>query len=175
MTTTWNWTRGWRGVAVAGGAATLAFVAGASMSPAMAQTHQVTVTVHSIKLLDRVDAASQADLFARVTIDGEQKVTSPLKQTGRVGDTIHAEFVVSKAVKPGTVPVKLELLDKDVRSDDLIDINRLDNRRVLDFTVNTRTCRIAGFPNAYRCNSRITRAGTENKKAEVTFTVAVRK
>jgi len=158
----------------AGGAMAIAACV-ALISPANAQNHQVTVTVHSVKLLDRVDAGSQADLFARVTIDGEQKATPPLKQTGRVGDTIRTEFVASKSVKPGSVPVRLEMLDKDLRSDDLIDINRLPNRRILEFNVNTRNCRIEGFASMYRCKARITRAGTERKKAEVTFTVEVRK
>ncbi len=157
------------------GAAALLGLSAVGITPAMAQNSQVTVIVHAIKLIDRVDAFSQADLFVRATIAGETKATAPMKQTGRPGETIRTELTLSHAVKPGTHAVRLELLDKDLRSDDLIDINRIADRRVLEFTVDTRSCRIGGFASTYRCKQRITRAGSEKKAAQITFSVEVRK
>ncbi len=144
--------------------------------PASAQANQqIVVTVETVKPLDRFDAASKADLYARVTIAGETKSSPVIKQTGTPGQTIRVDLTVSKSVAAGTHPVKLELLDKDLAADDLIDINSIDKRRVLEFTVNTRTCRIEGFSTTYRCKSKIVRTGKEPKKAEVMFTVDVKK
>jgi hypothetical protein len=157
------------------GAAVFAAGATVGMAPAMAQGSQITLIVHEIKLIDRADAFSQADLFVRATIAGQTKVSPPMKQTGRPGESIRNEITLSQAVKPGRHAVRLELLDKDLRADDFIDINRIANRRFLDFTVDTRNCRIAGFAQAYRCKQRITRAGAERKAAEITFSVEVRK
>ncbi len=157
------------------GAAGLLGLSAVGVTPAMAQSSQITVVVHEIKLIDRVDALSQADIFVRATIAGETKATPPMKQTGRPGEVIRTELTLSGAVKPGTHAVKLELLDKDLRSDDTIDINRIADRRVLEFTVDTRSCRIGGFVSTYRCKQRITRAGAEKKAAQITFSVEVNK
>lgn len=167
--------KSWSAVGLGAGVAALLGAAAASVTPAMAQSSQITLIVHEIKLIDRVDAASQADLFVRATIADQTKATQPLKQTGRPGESIRTEITLSQAVKPGTHAVRLELLDKDLRTDDLIDINRIANRRILDFTVDTRTCRIGGFASTYRCKQRITRAGGERKAAEITFSVEVKK
>ncbi|MGE3918619.1 MAG: hypothetical protein AB7F78_23240 [Hyphomicrobiaceae bacterium] len=75
----------------------------------------------------------------------------------------------------GVYTVKLEILDKDVLSkSDLVDINRLDNKRDLDFQVRTRPCEVIGFAQPYDCSRSgavITRGGRERKAAEVTFRV----
>jgi hypothetical protein len=72
--------------------------------------------------------------------------------------------------------VKVEIFDKDVLSkDDLIDINRVDGKRDLDFRINTRTCRVLDFSQGLRCRERIRRSGTEKRKAEITFRVDVRR
>jgi hypothetical protein len=71
-------------------------------------------------------------------------------------------------------PIKVELIDKDLSQDDVIDINRLPNRRVLEFTIDTHCCRIEGFASDYSCKSRINRTGKEAKAAEITFTVDAR-
>ena len=56
-----------------------------------------------------------------------------------------------------------------------VDINRLDGKRDLDFTIDTRSCRIEGFVTTYRCGQTIVRTGKERKASEVTFTVQVKK
>ena len=61
------------------------------------------------------------------------------------------------------------------RRPDLIDINRVANKRDLDFRVNTRTCSISGFAQGYSCRRTITRAGDEKKQAEISFKVDVRR
>ena len=76
---------------------------------------------------------------------------------------------------PSLVNVKLSVFDKDVSVDDPIDINRIDNKRDIDFTVNTKTCKVEGFSSTYKCGAKITRAGKEKKAAEVTFIVMVKK
>jgi hypothetical protein len=144
-------------------------------APAAAQSHQIVVTVHEIKALDRADVASRGDFFAQITIAGDAKATPVVKTPTQAPGSIRPDWKVTSSVKPGRNAVKIELFDKDLAKDDPIDINRLDNRRILEFTVDTRSCRIDGFASAYRCKSRIVRAGKERKAAEITFSVDVKK
>ena len=46
-------------------------------------------------------------------------------------------------------------------------------KRDLDFVVNTRSCRLEGFSQAYRCGEDVRRSGGERKKAEMVFMVQV--
>ena len=59
------------------------------------------------------------------------------------------------------------------KADDKIDINRITPKRDLDFTVDTRRCRVIGFANSFRCGDAIHRSGSEAKKAEIVFYVDV--
>ena len=136
-----------------------------------ATNREITVTVHRVKGLDAADALSKADFYARVTIDGDAQVTPRVRQE----DENRPDWKISKRVDSGRHKVKLELFDKDVSVDDPIDINKVDNKRDLDFTVNTKSCRVEGFSSAYGCGARIKRAGTERKRAEITFSVNVRR
>ena len=97
--------------------------------------------------------------------------TPPVKQE----TSITPNWVISKKVKAGVVKVNLAILDKDVSVDDPIDINRVDNKRDLDFTVNTKTRKVEGFSQTYKTGATISRAGKEKKAAEVTFVVTVKK
>ena len=133
--------------------------------------HEIIVTVKRIRALDKIDVFSKADFFARVTIAGKV-VDSPV---AKQGDDIAPNWMISHRVKPGVHDVRLEIFDKDVKSADLIDVNRINGRRHLDFSVNTKRCRISGFASGYRCGDAIQRAGDEKKKAEVTFTVDVKR
>lgn len=144
---------------------------GSTSTPAASAEHEVTLTIKQVRAVDRADEFSDGDYYARVTIDGETFKTDPIKQEG----TIEPNWVFTKKVNPGTVAIKLEILDKDVSVDDVIDINRVDNKRDLDFTVNTRNCRVNGFAQAYKCGSSITRAGKEKKSAEFTAVVDVKR
>jgi hypothetical protein len=155
------------------GAALVAMVCGAAV-PAAAD--EIIVTVESLQALDRIDpGGGQADFFAQVTIDG-QTFRSPRI---RRADVVRPNWTFSKHVRPGTYHVKLEIYDKDVFSkDDLIDINRLDGKRDLDFRVRTRRCLVLDFAEPYACRGRgvtITRAGREKKSAEIRFTVDTRR
>lgn len=134
-------------------------------------THEITITVKRVEALDKHDSLSSADDYARVTIAGDVMKSLPVKQT----IVSEPNWKLSAKVAAGTHDVKLELLDKDLAQDDPIDINRLGNKRDLDFTVNTRTCRIDGFAVPYKCGRTITRAGKEKKKAKISFTVTVSK
>jgi hypothetical protein len=155
-------------------AAAFGFVAGLALvgasSPAQAQQKEITVIIKTVKAIDKLDVFSKADFYAKVTIAGETFSTPVVKQA----DQITPNWRVSKRVAAGRHDVKLEILDKDLTKSEPIDINRLDNKRNLDFVVSTRNCRIEGFASTYRCGADITRAGNETKKAEVTFTVEVR-
>ncbi len=153
------------------GLATALLLAPLSM-PASAQSanKELTIKVSRIKLLDKVDELSKGDLFARVTIDGDAQSTAVV----RGASEIKTDWKITKKVTSGDHKVKVELVDKDVTQDDNIDINRVDKKRDLDFTVNTRSCRIEGFSSTYRCGSSISRTGAEPKKAEITFTVSVK-
>lgn len=150
-------------------AAALATTLGAS-SAAFARDDEITVTITQVRALDKADAFLGDDLYARVTIAGEMFKTQRVAQQ----QDIIPDWKISKTVQRGVHDVKVEIFDKDVFSpDDEIDINRLPNKRDLDFTVNTRNCRIDGFANRYRCHQQIRRAGDDRKKAEIIFYVTV--
>jgi hypothetical protein len=133
----------------------------------------VSVTIDHVKALDRVDwgVAGQADFYARVTIAGETFVTKP----ARGENDVRPNWVFTKSVRASArVPVKVEIFDKDVfKPDERVDINRVNAKRDLDFTVNTYNCSIGGFSNSFRCKQPIMRGGQERKRAEVTFRVDV--
>lgn len=137
---------------------------------AQANTREITVTIRQIKVIDKPDAFSKADFYARVTIDGNVQTTQRVRQS----DNILPNWAVSARVPQGRRNVKLEIFDKDVSVDDAIDVNRVDAKRDLDFTVDTRRCRVEGFSTVYRCGEKILRAGKERKAAEVTFHVDVK-
>lgn len=139
-------------------------------SAGVAAADDITVTVTSVKGLDKVDELSGGDYFARITIDGEAKTTDVEKKA-----VFKPNWSVTKSVSSGEHDVKLELIDKDISEDDPVDINRLDNKRSLEFKVNTKTCRIEGFSSTQKCGSTITRTGKEKKKAEISFKVTVKK
>ncbi|MDP1908220.1 MAG: hypothetical protein Q8K85_07965, partial [Hyphomicrobium sp.] len=152
-------------------------VIGASLtlapSEAAAQkNHEITVTVTRFKALDRADELSQGDYFARVTINGKAKSTDVISDKKEVSPK---NWELSTSVTPGVHKVKFELIDKDLTVDDPIDINRLPNKRDLDFTIDTNSCKIEGFSQEYKCGTVITRGGTEKKKADISFKVTVKK
>jgi hypothetical protein len=164
--------RGFAGAA----ALAVATVAGATyglstVAQSQAKNHEVTVTVHRVAAIDKIDAASRPDFYARVTIAGNRQTTQFIKDKV----DISPNWQISAAVPPGRTLVKVEILDKDISVDDPVDINRLAGKRDLDFTVDTRNCRIDGFANGYKCGDKITRAGDQRKGAEITFSVSVKK
>lgn len=150
--------------------ATFALLAAAQSLAATAQAEEIVVTVTSVKGLDKVDELSGGDYFARVTIDGDVQNSAVVKDV-----EFKPDWVLSKSVAAGKHDVKLELIDKDVADDDPVDINRLPNKRSLEFSVDTKSCKIEGFASTYRCGKAITRVGDETKKAGITFNVTVKK
>jgi hypothetical protein len=143
----------------------------APASSAFARDDEITVTIAQVRALDKADAFLSDDLYGRVTIAGETFKTPRIAQS----NDIIPNWKISKVVQRGVHDVKVEIFDKDVFSpDDKIDINRLPNKRDLDFTIDTRRCRIDGFANRYTCNQQIRRSGDERKKAEIVFYVTVR-
>jgi hypothetical protein len=132
------------------------------------------LNVREVKALDSFDEMSLGDIFARVTIAGTTQSTPILKQKAAIGQVLKPDWKIVQNVEPGVHSVKVELVDKDLSQDDVVDINRLPNRRVLEFTIDTRRCRVEGFASGYSCKSLISRAGKEAKAAEITFTVDAR-
>lgn len=130
---------------------------------------EVQVTIHRLTALDKADAFSSDDFYARVTIGGQVFKSERIRQT----DQIIPNWRFSAIVPNGRTDVKIEVFDRDLQVDDQIDINRIDPKRDLDFVVNTRTCRLEGFSQPYRCGEDVRRAGGERKKAEITFMVQV--
>jgi hypothetical protein len=127
--------------------------------------------IQRVKALDKIDALSKPDFLARVTIAGKAQVV----QRVREGEDISPNWRISEVVPPGRHDVRIEVFDRDLTKNEPIDINRLPNKRHQDFTIDTRSCRIGGFAGVPRCNTPIVRGGTEAKRAEVTFTVSVKK
>ncbi|MDO9381375.1 MAG: hypothetical protein Q7T86_00780 [Hyphomicrobiaceae bacterium] len=136
----------------------------------VALADEITVSVTSVNGLDKVDELSGGDYFARVTIDGDAQSTPVVKDK-----SFKPDWKIKKSVSGGEHKLKLELIDKDLSEDDPVDINRLDNKRDLEFTVDTKSCKIEGFSSTQRCGSTITRAGKENKRAEISFKITVKK
>lgn len=134
-------------------------------------SHEITVTVLSFKALDKADELSAGDFFARIRIDGKSAFSPEL--TGQ--SEFKPNWTLTLPASGGKVSVNLALIDKDLSVDDPIDINRLPNKRDLDFTVDTRTGRIEGFSQTYKTGQTITREGAEQKKATISFKVDVRK
>ena len=149
--------------------ATLAL--GTTATTAAAKDPEVIIKITRVRALDQADAFSKGDFYAKVNIGGETISTPPVKQEA----SITPNWVVSKKVKAGDVKVNIGVFDKDVSVDDPIDINRIDNKRDLDFTINTKTCKVQGFSSTYKCGATISRAGKEKKAAEITFIVTVKK
>lgn len=135
------------------------------------QTKDLEITIISVRAIDKADIFGKADFYAKVTIDGETTSTPVARQS----DASRPNWVVTKRVSRGKHDVRIQLLDRDPgKPDDVIDINRVANKRDLDFQVDTATCRITGFTSTYRCNTTIVREGTERKKAEIQFKVSTR-
>ncbi len=141
------------------------------LASSKAQADEISINITRVQALDKFDELSKADFFARVTIAGEVMMTPFVRNQ----NDVRPNWVVKKTVPPGVHKVKVEILDKDVTKNELIDINRLDKKRDLDFEVNTRSCQITGFQQTYRCRSAIVRAGNETKKAALTFRVDVKR
>jgi hypothetical protein len=146
----------------------------APKAPAKAVEHEVTVSITRVRALDQIDGglAGQADFYARVTIAGETFTTPRL----RGANDIRPDWKFTKKVPPGSHDIKIQVLDRDpLKPDDVIDINRVDNKRDLDFKINTKSCRVEGISGTPKCGATIVRAGAERKKAEMTFAVDVKK
>ncbi len=161
-------------VRATGAAGFAALLAAALPGVAFAQSaanQEIIITITRVKALEKIDKYSQADFMARVTIAGDTISTKQVKQA----DDIRPNWVIAKRVTPGVHNVKLEILDKDLTKSEAIDVNRLDKKRDLDFTVDTRSCRVEGFSSTYKCGSAIVRGGRENKAAAVSFKVEVKK
>lgn len=155
----------WRTAALAAAAA-VPLVAGTAMTAA---ADTITLRIESLRAIDKLDPLGQADFFARVTIDGQVFQTKRIRRA----DVVHPNWEFPHQTNKRSVDVKIEIFDKDILTpSDLIDINRVDNKRDLDFRVtNERRCRVIGFADDYRCRDKVIRAGRERKAAEITFSV----
>lgn len=151
--------------------AAAAFGLSVAAGDAAAKDPEIIVTVTKFKALDRADDLSDGDFFAKITINGKAAFSPTLSGQKEFSPN----WKLTLPAKGGTVNVKLELVDKDVSVDDPIDINRIDKKRDLDFTVSTGSCKIEGFSQTYKCGATITRAGGEKKKAVISFKVEVKK
>lgn len=153
-----------------GAAAFAAFAVVAAGQSSGVAAAEIVITVTKFHALDRADELSSGDFFARMRINGKAAFSPVL-----TGETVFTpNWKLTLPAKSGKNDVNLSLIDKDVSVDDPIDINRIGNKRDLDFTVNTKTCRIEGFAQTYKCGQTITREGSETKKASISFTVEVK-
>ncbi len=153
-----------------GAAAFAAFAVVAAGQSSGVAAAEIVITVTKFHALDRADELSSGDFFARMRINGKAAFSPVL-----TGETVFTpDWKLTLPAKSGKNDVNLSLIDKDVSVDDPIDINRIAKKRDLDFTVNTKTCRIEGFAETYKCGQTITREGSETKKASISFTVDVK-
>jgi hypothetical protein len=145
-------------------------LSGTAALPAAIQAAEIIITVTDVKAIDAADVFSRPDFFARVTIAGETFSTKVVRNQA----DIKPNWTVRKTVPRGTHDVKLALFDKDLTKNEAIDINTRDNKRDLDFRVNTRNCRVLDLSGVDQgCRVSITRAGKEKKAAQIGFTVEI--
>ena len=158
----------WIGAKLAG--ALLAAVALGAAAPAMAD--DIIIRIEHVRALDKIDPTTSPDFYAVVTVDGKEYKTQRIKNQA----DIRPNWEIVANVPRGRSNVSVAILDKDIlKKDDLIDINRIDGKRDLDFQVDTRSCDVLGFSQGYSCRDRIVRGGNEKKSAEITFRVDVRR
>lgn len=150
-----------------GAVVALAMLGAVSAAPAFAD--EITITIDRVRSVDKSDQLSKPDFLPRVTIAGETFTTQPILNS----TDIKPAWKFSKSVPAGTHKVKVEILDKDITKNDPLDINRVANKRDLDFTVKTRSCGVGELSGA-SCGKAIVRAGREKKSAEITFTVTAK-
>jgi hypothetical protein len=157
-----------KGAKLAG--ALLATVISGAALPAAAD--ELVIRIEHVRAVDRIDPTTSPDFYAQVTIDGQVFKTQRIRNA----PDIRPNWVITANVPRGISSVNLAILDRDIlKKDDLIDINRVDGKRDLDFRVNTRSCEILDFSQSYSCRDRIVRAGNERKAAEITFRVEVQR
>ena len=132
---------------------------------------EITVTISRVMATSKIDQLSRADFFARVTIAGETFTTVHIPNR----DVIRPNWTFKKKVPRGTHDIKLAIFDRDVTKEEIIDINRVRGKKDLDFKVNTANCLVLGFATPTRCGTPVTRAGVEGKRAQVTFSVSVKR
>src|SRR5262245_10239807 len=104
------------------------------LSAREAAADEIEIVIKHVKALDAWDELSKGDPFTRVTIDKDVKNTPVIEQQ----TDVKPDWKIAHKVKPGKHDVKLELFDKDVSVDDPIDINKVANKRSLEFIVDTR-------------------------------------
>ncbi len=150
--------------------ATGVLLSAATMS-SVALADEITVSITSVKGLDKVMKLFRA---AIISPESRSTVKLSLRRSRRTRERSSRKGI-KKSVSSGEHKVKLELIDKDLTEDDPVDVNRLANKRDLEFTVDTKSCEIEGFSSSPRCGSTIVRAGKENKKAEISFKITVKK
>jgi hypothetical protein len=157
------------------GALQAACVVGAVAGATEAAADDLVITIERVRALDRIDLSGQPDFFAQVTIDGKVTKTEVAPKSAN----IRPNWVIRAPITKDVTDVKIEIFDKDlVSKDDAVDINRLPKKRDLDFSVRRNPCRVIGFAQIYDCSgrgARITRAGDERRKAEITFKVDIRR
>lgn len=147
----------------------LAVVVGAA-APALAD--DIIIRIEHVRALDKIDPTTSPDFYAVVTVDGKEYKTQRIRNA----PDIRPNWEIVANVPRGRSNVNIAILDKDIlKKDDLIDINRVDGKRDLDFQVDTRGCDVLGFSQGYGCRDRIVRGGNEKKAAEITFRVDVRR
>ena len=155
------------------GFAAMAIIAGGVISAPAASAAEISIRIERVQALDKIDSglAGQADFYARVTIACEQFTS----QIARGKDDVSPNWLFTKRVTRGMHDVKIQIFDRDpLKADTTVDINRVDNKRDLDFTVDTRTCVVSGFSDNQKCGRTISRSGKERKRAQIWFRVSAR-
>lgn len=159
----------WKRARLLGALLAVGFACGAALPVA---ADELIIRIQHVRAIDKIDPTTSPDFYAQVTIDGQVLKTQRIKNAA----DIRPDWVITANVPRGISTVNVAILDKDVlKKDELIDINRVDGKRDLDFRVNTRTCQILDFTRPHYCRERIVRAGSEKKAAEITFRVDVKR
>lgn len=160
-------------------------------SPLAARAQSVTVRVKIERVVAKscleplpVGCQSRADFYAKIAIDGEELSTE--NRVGEVSnrDDISPDWELSRTVElsRGSVPVKIELWDRDgvgdgAPPDDRVDVDGANggegDGRNLNLTVRLSPCAVEGDVSG-GCDTTLTGEGTTGDRAQIQFRVIVK-
>ncbi len=149
-----------------------------SAPPSAAQSveAEVTLTIERVRQLECVDdslfgCTSQADFYAKMSIDGQQQTTGVFNND----NVITPNWVQRRTITGTRADLKIEMWDDDGflnGADDQVDIDPGNGRR-LDLRVNLNSCSVSGDVSG-PCGVTIRSSGAQSDRAEVRFRVDVR-
>ena len=125
------------------------------------------VIIHEVRMID--EPGDTPDYYMRLTIQGNQKVTS-VKANSRIVDSTSGWRHIYNAFG-SIVDLKLELLDSDDGGDDHCDINPLRSNKFLEFRYDRSSGLISGDVSGRMGEILTVTGGGDNNRARLRFSL----